>query len=80
MCVCVCVCVYVHVYGQDGPLPVGVPPPPKFFSDVFESIAGAVVLDGGQRALQETFGPILVPFVRAMIQRVRAQSAVGTSL
>jgi hypothetical protein len=39
------------------------PDAPKALSDIFESLAGAVLIDGGWSAFKGTFGKILLPFI-----------------
>ena len=38
--------------------------PPKTLSDIWEAVAGAVLIDGGWSAVQRVFGSLLAPFIR----------------
>ena len=51
---------------QDGAPTPGVPAPPKLFSDVVEALAGAVFLDGGEKALRRAIGTQLGELVQAV--------------
>eukprot|EP00750_Incisomonas_marina_P011225 INCI16356.4.p1 GENE.INCI16356.4~~INCI16356.4.p1 ORF type:complete len:1000 (-),score=146.63 INCI16356.4:1225-4224(-) len=48
----------------DGPEAAGIPPAPKLFSDLFEAVAAAVLLDGGYREFERVFSPLVGEFIK----------------
>ena len=49
---------------KDGPEAAGIPPAPKLFSDLFEAVAAAVLLDGGYREFERVFSPLVGEFIK----------------
>ena len=41
---------------------------PKILGDVWESVAGAVFLDGGWKAIHQVYGKVLTPFMLCFVQ------------